>query len=129
MAVFAGLVYGDDGYLYYINGNLKAVKNGKYWVTKTNGIVKSGLQRDFDAQGRMIVRNGILPLNGNGVPVYYVNDDVQYDLGLVRKEDGRMIYVNPDATLKANGTYYLSKTKRYFAKRSYTINWYNTRYA
>ena len=110
MAIFAGLTYGDDGYLYYINANLKAVKNGKYWVTKTNGIVKSGLQRSFDAQGRMIVRNGILPLDGSGVPVYYVNDDVQYDLGLVRMTDGRMIYVNSDATLKANGTYYLSKT-------------------
>ena len=122
MAVFAGLVYGDDGYLYYINGNLKAVKNGKYWVTKTNGIVKSGLQRDFDVQGRMIVRNGILPLNGNGVPVYYVNDDVQYDLGLVRMEDGRMIYVNPDATLKANGTYYLSKTNEILPQGYYAFD-------
>ena len=110
MAIYAGLVYGDDGYLYYINANLKAVKNRKAWVTKTNGIVKAGYQREFDAQGRMIVKNGILPLNGNGVLVYYVNDDVQYDLGLVRMADGRMIYVNADATLKANGTYYLSKT-------------------
>ena len=58
----------------------------------------------------MIAKNGILPLDGNGVLVYYVNDDVQYDLGLVRMADDRMIYVNADATLKANGTYYLSKT-------------------
>ena len=110
MATFAGLVYGDDNYLYYINASLKAVKNGKYWVTKTNDIIESGYQRDFDAQGRMIAKNGILPLNGNGVLVYYVNDDVQHDLGLVRMADGRMIYVNADATLKANGSYYLSKT-------------------
>ncbi len=110
MASFAGLVYGKDGYLYYVNANLKAVKDGKYWVTKTNGIVKTGYQREFDAEGRMIAKNGILPLDGNGVLVYYVNDDVQYDLGLVRMADGRMIYVNADATLKANGTYYLSKT-------------------
>ena len=99
--------------LYYINANLKAAKNGKYWVTKTNGIVKAGYQREFDAQGRMIAKNGILPLDGNGVLVYYVNDDVQYDLGLVRMADGRMIYVNADATLKANGTYYLSKTNHW----------------
>ena len=122
MALFAGLVYGDDGYLYYINANLKAVKDGKYWVTKTNGIVKSGLQREFDAQGRMIVKNGILPLNGNGVLVYYVNDDVQYDLGLVRMADGRMIYVNADATLKANGTYYLSKTNGLLPQGYYPFN-------
>ena len=57
MAIYAGLVYGDDGYLYYINANLKAVKNRKVWVTKTNGIVKAGYQREFDAQGRMIAKN------------------------------------------------------------------------
>ena len=122
MAVFAGLVRADDGYLYYINGNLKAVKNGKYWVTKTNNIVKAGYQRTFDEQGRMIVRNGILPLDGNGPLVYYVDDDVQYDLGLVRMTDGRMIYVNSDATLKANGTYYLSKTNGLLPQGNYLFD-------
>ena len=122
MAIYAGLVYGDDGYLYYINGNFKAVKNGKYWVTKTNGIVKGGYQREFDAQGRMIVKNGVLPLDGNGVLVYYVNDDVQYDLGLVKLPDGHMIYVNSDATLKANGTYYLTKTNGLLPQGKYAFD-------
>ena len=117
--VFAGLVKDDDGNYYYIGSNLKAVKNGAYWVTKTNGLMKSGYQREFDADGKMIVKNGVYPYNG--VLVYYVNDDMQFDLGLTQLDDGSLIYVNADATLLANGKRYVSKTNGLLPEGYYTF--------
>ena len=100
MATYAGLVQDSDGNYYYINGDLKAVKNGLYWVTKTNGLMKSGLQREFDAEGRMIVKNGIYKTD-SGL-VYYLNDDMQVDTGLTRMPDGRYIFVNSWGNLYVN---------------------------
>jgi hypothetical protein len=49
----AGLIE-IDGYYYYVKSNCEAVKDGVYYITKTNGIMKEG-RYPFDAQGRMII--------------------------------------------------------------------------
>lgn len=120
MAVYAGLVeHGAD--LYYINGSLKAVKDGLYWVTKTNGLVVPGLQRRFDPEGKMIIREGIIRLD-NGHLVYYIRDDLQYDLGLVMTGDGRFAYVNPDGLLHNNGRRYVGKANGYLPEGYYEFD-------
>ena len=101
--VFKGLVQDDDGNYYYIGSNMKAVKDGAYWVTKTNDLMKGGYQREFDADGKMIVKNGVYEatgIRGESVLVYYVNDDMQFGLGLVELTDGSYIYVNGDGTVR-----------------------------
>ena len=57
VATYAGLVVGDDGYLYYINSEKKAVKNCTYSIgeAKCNGIFPAGTYC-FDEEGRMYVK-------------------------------------------------------------------------
>ena len=43
---------------YYIASDLKAVKNGTYYVTKTNGLKDAGFY-SFDADGKMIIKSGL----------------------------------------------------------------------
>ena len=50
---YAGLIE-IDGYYDYVKSNCEAVKDGVYYITKTNGIMKEG-RYPFDAQGRMII--------------------------------------------------------------------------
>ncbi|MBQ4562266.1 MAG: phosphodiester glycosidase family protein [Clostridia bacterium] len=54
-ATRAGLVRDNDGYFYYINSSLKAVKNCSYSfnAAMSNGLLPAGTYK-FDAQGRMI---------------------------------------------------------------------------
>lgn len=49
---YAGLIE-IDGYYYYIKSDCSAVKDGTFYVTKNNGVMKSGWYT-FDAQGRMV---------------------------------------------------------------------------
>ena len=62
VAVYAGLVAGDDGYLYYINSAKKAVKNCTYSIgeARCNGIFPAGTYC-FDEEGRMYVKIPIRP--------------------------------------------------------------------
>ena len=53
VAVYAGLVQDGDGNYYYINSSKTAVKNCTYGVTKTNGLLPSGLY-SFGADGKML---------------------------------------------------------------------------
>ena len=55
VAVYKGLVQDGEGNYYYINSSKKAVKNGTYGVTKTNGLLPTGAYA-FDADGKMIVQ-------------------------------------------------------------------------
>ena len=59
---YAGLVEVDGSY-YYIASDLKAVKNGTYYVTKTNGLKDAGFY-SFDADGKMIIKNGLVEGRG-----------------------------------------------------------------
>jgi len=81
VAVAKGLVRGDDGYYYYINSSKVAVRNGKYWISKTNGLVAEG-SYTFLANGRM-----------------------EYNSGLVHDEDGEIRYYIDGQPAKAGLVY------------------------
>ena len=49
---YAGLIVIDGGY-YYVNSSFKVV-TGRYWISKTNGLMVAGFY-DFDENGRMIM--------------------------------------------------------------------------
>lgn len=98
-----GLVQDDDGNFYYINWTGKAVKNGQYWVTIVNDTgVKAGLLRTFDADGKMVVKNGLEIYEHKtakdgyeyDVYVYYKNDDIQISMDEIQLPDGRTIWTD-----------------------------------
>ena len=51
---YAGLIQ-IDGYYYYVKSTCEVVTGGKFWITKTNGLMAEGIYT-FDAQGRMIIQ-------------------------------------------------------------------------
>ena len=84
---YAGLVE-VDGSFYYIASDLKAVKNGTYYVTKTNGLKDAGFY-SFDADGKMIIKNGLAEENGD---LYYYVDGSKTAAGLIEWE-GNYYYI------------------------------------
>ena len=84
---YAGLVEVDGSY-YYIASDLKAVKNGTYYVTKTNGLKDAGFY-SFDADGKMIIKNGLVEENGD---LYYYVDGSKTAAGLIEWE-GNYYYI------------------------------------
>lgn len=66
--VYAGLVFGDDGHLYYVNSSCRAVRGRAYFCSKDNGLGFGELE--FDSTGRAYV----CP-TGDGYAMYIVKDD------------------------------------------------------
>jgi len=110
IAQYKGLVQDDDGNYYYINSTLKAVKSTAYTISsaKTNGLLPPGTY-NFDADGKMIQKNGLVKDN-DGEIRYYINNIPQY-AGLVQDDDGSYYYIN--STLKAikNSAYTIGAAK------------------
>ena len=77
---YAGLVKVDGDY-YYIASGLKAVKSCTYYVTKTNDLKSAGYY-SFDADGKMIIKNGMVEENGE---LYYYADGAKKAAGLVER--------------------------------------------
>ncbi len=104
--VYAGLIQINDDY-YYVNSSCRVV-TGKYYVTKTNGLMPAG-NYEFDENGRMIkpdvMKNGII--KENGIMYYYVNGKKTY-AGLI-EIDGAYYYVNTSGIV-VTGRYYVTKT-------------------
>ncbi len=86
-----GLVLGDDGYYYYFHNSYTAVKNGSFTVTDTNDLVSVGVY-EFDANGRMIIKQGIY-MDKDGEIRYYVDNVATY-AGLVKDTDGSYYYIS-----------------------------------
>ena len=84
---YAGLVEVDGSY-YYIASDLKAVKNCTYYVTKTNDLKPAGYYT-FDADGKMIIKNGLVEENGD---LYYYVDGAKTTAGLIEWE-GNYYYI------------------------------------
>mgnify|MGYP002708117492 CR=1 FL=1 len=84
---YAGLVEVDGSY-YYIASDLKAVKNCTYYVTKTNDLKPAGYYT-FDADGKMIIKNGLVEENGD---LYYYVDGAKTAAGLIEWE-GNYYYI------------------------------------
>ena len=97
-AYYAGLVKDNDGNYYYISGNdYKAIKNRTATITYTNGLLPKGTYT-FGADGKLILKNGIVH-DDDGEIRYYENNKAVY-AGLVRDTDGSYYYIS-GATLTA----------------------------
>lgn len=119
--VAKGLVLIGDSF-YYFGNDLKAVRGELHYVfeNRANGLKPEGWYQ-FDENGRLTARNGIFREtfgDGKEYLCYYVNDVRQSGLGLVRLEDGSLIYVRSGSTL-AVGTYYVTKTNGILPEGTY----------
>ncbi len=99
---YAGLVKDDDGNFYYIASDLKAVKNCTYYVTKTNDLKPVGYYA-FDADGKMIVKNGLVEENGD---LYYYVDGAKTATGLIEWE-GNYYYIASDLKAVKDAKHYI----------------------
>ncbi|MBQ7922069.1 MAG: phosphodiester glycosidase family protein [Clostridia bacterium] len=110
-----------DGYYYLVNGDLKILKDGKYWVShlQTGGYVTAG-QYEFDAEGRMItpvvtveevtaqsqidytVAGSLVTVTETTVPckVGYLENGVYVPITAVENEDGTYSYLVPGGVTK-----------------------------
>ncbi len=112
-----GLVLGDDGYYYYFHNSYTAVKNGTYTVTNTNGYVKAGAY-EFDANGRMIIKQGIVK-DADGYVRYYVDNVATY-AGLVKDTDGSYYYISGSTlTAVTNCSRYITFTNGLLPEGTY----------
>ena len=104
---YAGLIK-QDGYYYYINDYAKPVAGKTYYITKTNDLTwpdGTAIQKgsyEFDAEGRMVVKNGLVD------GIYYVNSVKVPYAGLI-KQDGYYYYINDNAKPVADKTYYITR--------------------
>ena len=97
-AVYAGLVRDTDGSYYYISGaTLTAIRGRTAKITYTNGLLPAGTYT-FGADGKLILKNGIVH-DDDGEIRYYENNKAVY-AGLVRDTDGSYYYIS-GATLTA----------------------------
>ena len=102
---YAGLVEVDGSY-YYIASDLKAVKNSTYYVTKTNGLKDAGFY-SFDADGKMIIKNGLVEENGD---LYYYVDGAKTAAGLIEWE-GNYYYIASNLKAVKDAKHYVFADK------------------
>ena len=102
---YAGLVE-VDGSFYYIASDLKAVKNCTYYVTKTNDLKPAGYYT-FDADGKMIIKNGLVEENGD---LYYYVDGAKTAAGLIEWE-GNYYYIASNLKAVKDAKHYVFADK------------------
>ena len=102
---YAGLVEVDGSY-YYIASDLKAVKNCTYYVTKTNDLKPAGYYT-FDADGKMIIMNGLVEENGD---LYYYVDGAKTAAGLIEWE-GDYYYIASNLKAVKGARHYIFADK------------------
>ena len=102
---YAGLVKVDGDY-YYIASDLKAVKSCTYYVTKTNDLKSAGYY-SFDADGKMIIKNGMVEENGE---LYYYADGAKKAAGLVER-NGNYYYFASDLKAVKDAKHYVFADK------------------
>ena len=112
---YAGLVE-VDGSFYYIASDLKAVKNCTYYVTKTNDLKPAGYYT-FDADGKMIIKNGLVEENGD---LYYYVDGAKTAAGLI-KWDGNYYYIASNLKAVKDAKHYVFADKANGLK---SVGWY-----
>lgn len=98
----AGLVK-VDGYYYYASSG-GAVKTGKYWVSRPNGLLKEGYYFFDTETGRMDIKNGVYAEDGG---LYYYVDDVRTNAGLVKVGED-YYYASTGGAVKT-GKYWVSR--------------------
>ncbi len=99
----AGLVLVDGKYYYTSSGG--QCKTGKYWVSRTNGLLTEGYYFFDEVTAAMIIKNGIYAEDG---AVYYYLNGARTSAGLV-KVDGFYYYASSGGQCKT-GKYWVSRT-------------------
>ena len=102
-----------DGAYYYIDGAAKAAQNETVWISRTNGLWPEG-SYSFGADGKMIVRNGI-------VDGYYYVDGIGTAAGVVIV-DGAYYYAQWGGKLAAGKTYWVSNTNGLLTAGTYRFD-------
>ena len=106
-----------DGYYYYITSSYALVKNSKYTISKTNGLMPQGTYT-FDSEGRLVVLDGIV--KDGDVWTYYVDGAKTY-AGLI-KIGGDCYYVKSDCTVVHGKDYFVSKANGLMPQGTYTFD-------
>ena len=88
-----------QGDIYLVGDGAMVTKNVTRWVSKTNGLKPAG-EYTFDAEGKLVVNNGI----GDG---YYYVDGVKTNAGMVLI-NGNYYFATAGGKLKANETSWCS---------------------
>ncbi len=117
---YAGLIEIDGSY-YYVNGRCEVV-TGRYYVSKTNGLMETGWY-NFAADGKMIMPEPVVIKNGivtedDGITYYYVNDKKTY-AGLI--QIGEDYYYVNGKCIVVTGKYLVTKTNGLMEKGWYTF--------
>ena len=110
----AGLVK-VDGYYYYVSTGGEC-KTGKYWVSRTNGLLSAGYYYFDEVTARMDIKNGVYAEDGG---IYYYVDGVRTGAGLV-EVDGYYYYASTGGACKT-GKYWVSRTNGLMAAGYYTF--------
>jgi glucan-binding YG repeat protein len=98
-----------DGSFYYINDGGKPIAGRSYFITNTNGLTwANGVEikkatYEFDADGKMVIRDGFID------GVYYENNVVTPYKGLIEYE-GNFYYINDHGKPVVGKTYFITKT-------------------
>ena len=87
---YAGVVEVDGDY-YYVNSSCMLVRNRKYWITKTNGLLPEK-SYEFDADGKMTIKNGLYEENG-GLYLYKMEVWQRDYTGLYTTKSGDTYYI------------------------------------
>lgn len=118
---YAGLIKIEEDY-YYVNSACKVVKNRKYSVSRTNGLLPAGTY-EFDADGKMIREN--TKLNGivkeSDSKWYYYVDGSKVYAGLILI-DGDYYYVNSKFEVIHGRDYFISKRNGLLENKTYTFD-------
>ena len=118
--VYAGLVQDSEGNYYYISGNTNtAIKNRSAYITYTNGLLPAGTYT-FGADGKMILKQGVVP-DADGEIRYYVDNKPVY-AGLVQDSEGNYYYIsgNTNTAIK-NRSAYITYTNGLLPAGTYTF--------
>ena len=105
---YAGLIE-IDGYLYYVKSDCSIVKDGIFWITKTNGLVEKQGRYTFDAEGRMVIETAKNGLYTEGDKTYYYENGAKTYAGLI-EIDGYWYYVKSDCSIVKDGIFWITKT-------------------
>ena len=117
---YAGLINIEGSY-YYVKTSGEVVHGQKYWITKTNGLMKEA-SYVFGADGKMVVdesvKDGIVEENGS---LYYYKDGKLTYAGLINI-DGSYYYVKTSGEVVHGQKYWITKTNGMMPERSYTFD-------
>ena len=117
---YAGLINIEGSY-YYVKTSGEVVHGQKYWITKTNGLMKEA-SYEFGADGKMVVdesvKDGIVKENGS---LYYYKDGKLTYAGLINI-DGSYYYVKTSGEVVHGQKYWITKTNGLMPERSYTFD-------